>query len=455
MIPGNHDDEKEQKKTKTVRFQGDGIVSKPVTSLDQRKDMAIFTGYCVLKNIMDAILNCANCSDSRLTNPVRPQRRHKVLRQESSRSRTDSSGTIKDFNLGDESVDSQKSAPSQTLEDVQKMYTEMITDKLEQTRSYLSKLQPLTLRVEMLENIFSLLFLTHEDIQETLTLSEYNSDEGDENKSTRNGSTGVTTPLILSPLKGSMELKEPLLLLNDSSVNEVTMEYDVPFEESADAVKGSVNSGVRKKLDISKVEEALENIKANISSKRSLHKESLAGDGRHSSVSENISSMSTGSSINLDTIGFIVNDYLVRDILALLKDCILDVSAAKFQIYGNKADARERYRSSKEKSSAKTSDIDLNMEEALCRLVKSSISTDTLQKRITKLEQYTSEAHWRYQLVSNENIPKYPGQVLKEIVMTTGDSSDEEVEIKGIGQSTKKRRRSGKMLTILICFYSN
>ncbi|KAL4238418.1 hypothetical protein ACF0H5_003126 [Mactra antiquata] len=437
-LQGQSDLDKEQKKTKTVRFVGD--VSKPVTSLDQRKDMAIFMGYCILKQIMDAILFCANCSDSRLTNPVRPQRRHKVMRLESSRSRSDSCITLDELAGVNMVTEEDNASSSKTQVDIQKLYNEDVTNKLEQAKSYLSKLQPLTLRVEILENIFSLLFLTHEDIQETITLSEYNSDEGDDNKGTHSNSTDLVTP-ILSPLKGSLELRENVTLVNDSSVTEINMEYDVPFEELS-AVKKNGESFGKGKLDMNKVEKALENIKSSIQAKRNLRKEAASGDGRNSSVSENISSMSTCSSINLDTIGFIVNDYVVRDIIAMLKLCIVNVSAARFQLYGNKSDARERHRSAKESVSVDSPDIDLNTEEALCRLVKSSITTDSLQKHITQLERYTSEAHWRYQLVSNENIPKSAGQVLKEVVMTAGDSSDEEVEIKGVGPQGRRRRRS-------------
>ena len=80
--------------------------------------------------------------------------------------------------------------------------------------------------------------------------------------------------------------------------------------------------------------------------------------------------------------------------------------------------------------------------------MKSSVIKETLQKRISQLQKYTSEAQWRYQLVVNDLIPKQIGEVLKEQVVKTGDSSDEEVEIRGLtGQkSARKRKKSGKHL---------
>lgn len=454
-LTGQKDEtETDKKKTKTVRFQeeGDSKTRVLAASLDQQKDMAIFTGYCVLKNVMDTILFCAKCSDKRLTHPIRSKNRHKISTRTGSDSSLDSTtlsrgnslSNICDNLVGDDTLTNETNQDDKEDVDIQSLYKEMVTDKLSQTKLYLSKLQPLTLRVEILENLFSLLFLTHEDVQETLLQSEYNSEEADERSLSKSGSASLITPL-LSPMKSSSEMKVPDVLVERSSPNEVNLDYDVPFEE-----ENSKDTSAQKEVDMHKVEKALESMKSNIAEKRKKLREDTHHEGRHSSVSENVSSISTVSSINLDTVGFIANDYIVRDILAMLKDCILDVSAAKYQIYGNKADARERYRSSREVTSSKISEIDVNTEEALCRLVRSSVSMDTLQKRIAQLERYTSEAHWRYQLVSNEHIPRLAGEILQEVVMTTGDSSDEEVEIRGHGpgQSSRKRKRSGKNETI-------
>lgn len=446
---------------KTVRFleelESQSII--PTTSLDQRKDMAIFTGYCVLKNMMDVILYCAECSDRRLTHPVRSRSRRQISSrvgsdsslESSSQSRTSSLTYSCDTKVVGDTVPTNDIHDEKLGVNIQSLYQEKVTDVLSQTKLFLSKLQPLTLRVEMLENIFSLLFLTHEDVQETLLLSEYNSDEGDD----KSLSTEIVTP-TLSPLKHSSGLKTPDTVPESSSMIAIDLDYDIPFEDT-DGNRGNCDAAVQKNdVDMRKVEEALESMKSRIIDKRKRLKEDTQFECRHSSISENISSMSTNSSLNLDTIGFIVNDYLARDILAMLKDCILDVSAAKYQIYGSKADARERYRSSREVTPSNSTVIDVDTEEALCRLVRSSVTVDTLQKKIAQLERYTSEAHWRYQLVSDERIPRSPGEVLQEVVMTTGDSSDEEIEIRGLGprQSSRKCRRSGEQefLPLLNCW---
>ena len=445
-------DATEKKKLKSVRFQEEVTQTvTPVTSLDQKKDIAIFTGYCILKNVMDAILFCLECPDKRLTQPVLQTGRRIISSRTMSGSGSDldisrSASMVSHGESTDtlKQEDSQKDKPDKTP---QTMYDQHVTTILQQTQTYLAKLQPLTLRVELLENIFSLLFLTHEDIQEAMLISEYDSDVGDDSKSVRSMSTGGVTPgsarLTLSEEVKQSEVSRQLEMttLTPLVTNDASMDYDIPFQE-----KSSVADD-KKGIDMNKVGEALEHMKSNIRKKRRIFSDDGHIDGRHSSISENISSMSTSSSVNLDSHGFVVNIYLVRDILAMLKTCVIDVSAARYHIHGNKADVRERYRAPRDTSIKGSRDIDPGIEEPLCHLVRSSITVDILQKRIAQLERFTSEAHWRYQLVADEHIPKSPGQVLQEVLVSTGGSSDDEVEIMGLGTSGhhKKRKRTGRI----------
>lgn len=448
-VPGQNG-EQEKKKVKSVRFQEETNQSTtPATSLDQKKDMAIYMGYCILKNIMDAILFCLQCPDKRLSQPVMPRSRRIISNRtmsgsgseiDLSRSRSSSMASMSEEAFKSESQSQSEKDVISTEVCPQTLYQENVSQKLKQTKIYLGRLQPLTLRVEILENIFSLLFLTHEDIQETMLNSDYESDVGDDNKSTRSLSTGAVTPASSLKFSLSDEFKTPTVVTSvpEPVTTETSMAYDVPFEEKS-SVADNKNT-----IDMEKVGEALEIMKSSIKKKQKKLSDEAHVDGARSSISENISSMSTSSSVNLDSHGFVTNSYLVRDILAMLKDCIIDVSTAKYHIHGNKSDVRERYRTPKE-ALTKTLEIDPTVEESLCHLVKSSVTMETLQKKITQLERYTSEAHWRYQLVANENIPRSPGEVLPDVVVSLGGSSDEEVEIVGVSVSAahRKRRRSG------------
>ncbi|XP_052767439.1 zinc finger FYVE domain-containing protein 26-like isoform X2 [Mya arenaria] len=437
-------DETEKKKVKSVRFEG-SVAEPGKPSLEQMKDMAIYTGYCVLKGVMDTILFCADCADKRLTQPIQVHNRHKVTKQylSESSSETDHSRTYSETSLSEDpdSFVQDKFKETSTNINVQNLYKNHVTAKFNQVKQYLARLQPLTLRVELLENIFSLLFLTHEDLQEMYQTSEYNSDEGDDNKSVRSASTGVVTPAVLSPLKHSSSTgKLPQVLVDNLPLKDLSAAYDVPYLDLSTSaeIKSSVDAK-RPSIDMDKVGKALETLKTDIVRNRSRNSGDL--DGRQSSISENISSISTSSSVNFDTVGYIANEYLVRDILALLKGCILDVSAAKYHIHGSKGDTRDRYKSANEAAAKMVPEVDPDIEDALCHLVKSSVTVETLQKRITQLERFTSEAHWRYQLVSDEHIPRMPGEILPEVVMATGGSSDEEVEIRGYGGGSKSRKK--------------
>ena len=390
-------------------------------------------------------------SNERITSPVRSGRRRKINRPNSySSAETDASGLSR-YGSSEKLDDSINKTENGSLADegdmdVQSLYRKNVTEKLTCAKFYLAKMQPLTFRVEIMENVFSLLFLTHEDVQEAMLVSEYNSDEVDDKSYRSSTGTGVDSP---SPVgQGSLVFDLPKVAFQSVTDEPTSMDYDVPFED-VQRHKKSASIGV----DISAVEQKLEKVKENISKSREklfgdkLHVE-VKNERRHSSLSENISSVSNCSNFSFDDFGFIVNEYLVRDILALLKDSLVDLTAAKFKLYGSRQDSRERLKPVHEVKDYQSLDVDLEVEETLSYIMKSSVTKETLQKRISQLQKYTSEAQWRYQLVVNDLIPKQVGEVLKEQVLKTGDSSDEEVEIRGLtGQkSARKRKKSGKHL---------
>lgn len=442
-VPLQGDKDEERKKTKSVHFADDELSPSPslssITSLDQRKDIAIYMGFCVLKSIMDAIMFCTENRDERLTRPVQCYSRRQINRLNScSSNETDASGLSR--HASHERLDSSINDADEDLAaevdvvDVQDLYRKNVTEKLNCAKTYLALIQPLTFRIEIMENLFSLLFLTHEDIKETV-VSEYNSDEVDDKSFRSSTGTGIDSP---SPKRlDSMVFELPKVAVETVSSEYSSTAYDIPFE---DVQKQRKTSG----LNIEQVEQKLENIKENISKSRDklfgknlqVHRE-----GHRSSFSGNISSVSNASNLSIDHFGFVVNEYLVRDILALLKDSLLDVTAAKFQLYGNRHDSKERLPTGHEVRDSRSVDLDQEVEESLSYILKSSVSKESLQKRISQLQKYTSEAQWRYQLIVNDLIPKQVGDVLKDTVVKTGDSSDEEVEIRGLSRQTSARKR--------------
>jgi hypothetical protein len=97
----------------------------------------IIAFYVFIKGTLDAIYFCVDYSDSNLMNPVHKKdyRSHSLL----------SSSDSGNENCHVKSFDSKKS-------NFQEIYTKNVTEKLLSTREYLSKLQPLTYRVEILQD---------------------------------------------------------------------------------------------------------------------------------------------------------------------------------------------------------------------------------------------------------------------------------------------------------------
>ena len=93
----------------------------------------------------------------------------------------------------------------------------------------------------------------------------------------------------------------------------------------------------------------------------------------------------------------------MRDILATLKESLLDLSAAKFSLQGQLTGETNKQ--------TEQAVISKEEEELLAQHVFSSVDQGALQSRISRLTQYISEATWRYQLVSHDWLPQEIGKV--------------------------------------------
>lgn len=162
-------------------------VSHSVLKPEQERDIAIFRSFCAMRLVMDAIWNSVQLannthpslaaagatSDSKLgTSSKAPGVREQRLLPKAARK----------LDLGDD-----KPAPSQQEADSSKpssgkstgtkkesegeplrsrLYRNLVFDKLHEAKLYLSSVHPLNYRLEILENIFSLLFLTSDEIRQ-------------------------------------------------------------------------------------------------------------------------------------------------------------------------------------------------------------------------------------------------------------------------------------------------
>ncbi len=160
---------------------------------EQERDIAIFKSFCTLKLIFDAIW-----SSIKIRNGIVPEAVVPSTRESSEKDATDitnradvNTGTQAGGTDGKPSRRTQKGATkaarklelgsegmNSSLQDenfsdvfendvdaqISRLYRNHVTDRLQESRIYLANIFPLNFRLEVLENVFSLLFLTSEDV---------------------------------------------------------------------------------------------------------------------------------------------------------------------------------------------------------------------------------------------------------------------------------------------------
>jgi zinc finger FYVE domain-containing protein 26 len=406
------------KASKSVRFAKDK--ENDEVHIERRRDLSIYTGYCAIKNVMYAVYFCAECIHEKLVHPVQE------------------SNSLSPLEHMISSMSSNESGMSDSGYNFQEDYSKNVTQKLQNAKRYLSKLQPLAFRMEILENIFSLLFLSHEEIQETSAIFDPDSETEDEEE--RGRSETVVSPQNLSVLsEGSTSSLS-------QTVDDRAQSEDMPEDVSGSFTGGYDEPFVENVLEVKsqKMDRSASHDKSRSTYLERLNslKEKL---NQQKGGSENGSTISSGSTSSCRKFGFLCNEYLVRDILLLLKECLVDLSSARFQMMG-----KEKETSGK----PVTTVIDTSLEEPLSRLVQSSVEKDSLQKHLSQLQQFVSEALWRFQLVCHEMIPPTPGEVLAKPLPFSLEENDEEMAFSlqknGLHKRARRISSSSKGTQILV-----
>ncbi|KAH9515330.1 hypothetical protein Btru_014177, partial [Bulinus truncatus] len=402
---------KEQRK-KTVTFQDESKETESI-NIEQQKDLAIFRSYCAIKNVMDSLLFCFTNYEQKLMNPVHIKCTVKTK-------------SLDQHFLGDHQISSSEGEDSSSpytplLKNASEIdggadtfissYSSSVTKKLKEARDHLARIQPLTLRLEVLENIFSLIFVSHEDLQDTIDLETDDDNDDIKNSSLDNlGSLDLNISVIseeesapkASPGKNSKGA-EGMLKLSPAQMGSSCHDYDAPFmdpysqplyESVPESSYFTLSSEQQKKAD-EYCKQRLENTL--LSRKKRKRRRS------NSESSPNI------------LVGFLANEYLVRDILHLLKMAISDLNAAKFSLNSKSSSAV----ASKDFKTSKQKLVDAVLESALQANLQTSIQPEQLVQRTIKLTQAIHEAWWRFQLVAHDAIPREAGQILPERVIIT------------------------------------
>ncbi|XP_076098495.1 uncharacterized protein LOC143068375 isoform X2 [Mytilus galloprovincialis] len=422
----------EDKEEKTTDKETDQSLD---INIERWRDISIFSGYCAVKNVMDAVYFCIDYSDGKMTNPIQRKdyRSHSIL------SNSDAS-----------SVQS-KTSSEFIKSNFQNIYTKNVFEKLKSACEYLSKLQPLTYRVEIIEDIYSLLFVNHECIQESAFYEEFDSDEDfkedDYRRNNAEENSRISTfseDSLTSPEPASPRNEKKVFdLTNDELKSSLAGSYDEPFMErhpkKVDKIK-KITSNYNGFTDSDNLQKLGKN-KTEISKRsKGMYNNRITEPTLENRACENDSTFSTDSSLGLISVGFLNNEYLVRDILDMLKDALLDLEGALFHVRGSYS---EKSSSSKKSSKKQTCNkIIVSIEEPLTNIVQCSVTKESLQTRISSLRHYIHEANWKYQLVCHEKIPREPGEVLLEPIVVSMGIHEEEICTDLIGQKERKRRLS-------------
>ena len=432
-------------------------------NVELERDIAIYRSYCATKHFMDAFHFCADTVNWEIYNTAQAKQaaltrdraqslltplpshqssaetnrslsgffsRSVSMNSSASSTQHEAEDRVRGWSVHRESsidIHRELDTVKEELESFQAVYTDKVVCALQAAREHLSKLHPLTLRVETLENLFSLLFLTNENIQEEDTGVSDSGEEGAVSESrassrenlefdpaapdgevprgdfpsSRSSLTDDNTPLWSTRRRHSTEGSVPA-----ASVN-VVIQPDSPLHDGDMVLKQDP--------------QGMKTTSVGIFSFSTMELKDTSSDIAKKN-SGNLSTNSAGSTGSVYKVGFIANEYIVRDVLATFKDCLLDLNAAKFRLMG-----QQRFDLNTKQTNDDSLNADQELEDILSQHVLTSVERAHLQQRIGRLSQYVSEATWRFQLVSHDWLPSETGKIMLEKPSVVGEGfSDEE-----------------------------
>nr|CAD7198164.1 unnamed protein product [Timema douglasi] len=394
-------------------------------------DVVTFDGFCILILGFNIILSASeieNLSKKILRSREWPQKCNELINLMNpiiSARFTHIDPAVNEQSTQDMSREDKGFSPTQ------KMYSEQVTKKLQTMKEMICKLFPLTYRIEVLENLFSLLFLRHEHFH-----SDSSSDSGGENEeadtvrkslevspqdsnSTQPKTSNQDSLLTMDHLKNFEDLNV-FFPLNEIPIIKSQVPCSVPISDLNIMASSTCQKVADTKSDTRLASQPSASEMSNPSSENmsSLSSSFLSSMNPSTElrggVQEEIptrnslrdqpntlidskrrprrvrrtrvrnSSGVSDSSVSSSNDGFVCNKYVVRDWLHCLKECLVNSSVAFY-------------------NSRTQQDYADKMTH-----VPSSVSLDTLQHRMNRLSQYTSEASWRLQLLTD---PRFIGEV--------------------------------------------
>ena len=295
------------------------------------------------------------------------------------------------------------------LDMLQSIYERNVIRKLQMAAEYVRRIYPLSFRVEVLENLFSLLFVSHQDVDDSSEPSD-SGEQGSED-GTQETIARIPTPTTpISPSTGSIgaefkcypsEAKRRSLFaeihpkcLQSKTTSDVAGGFEQPQQRASQIRTSSVTQDKQRERESSSTSEVK--------------------PGKTGSCSVNSGTSSSGSK----HIGFLAHEYIVRDLLVTLRDALVDLSACRYSILGQDS----VHESDQSDGDAR------RLQYMLEGSVATSVESTQLTQRISRLTQYVSESLWRFQLVSPVWMTQQFGKIDDEWRWTGEDGSSDEDE---------------------------
>lgn len=373
---------------KSVRFADDKDVDQ--LPLEQERDVVIYSSFLISKYFLEAIL----------------------------------AGVFHGPKLSSEETDDSKQTEAES--------GQFLDECLTKVELGMAALYPLSYRVEILENLFSLLFLRYEDLSDGRDL---HADSGEEEGLIEDDLTNLSiTSLesLSSPVKvaGASDMFDlqsrhgaisRRLNFTDgasqSKSDKMVTELDLSTKEASLGL-GPISSSVQHKTKVKDNRKSETQDQGNQSSEAFLLE---ASTGRHISSE----SLSQQSHLSTSQIGFLVSETVMKKLLMTLKNCLTGISKEKMALYGISA-----------------YDTVPHEKDRLLRYLNTSVALPNLAQRIASLTQYINEAWWRFQLVSESSVSVRSGSRRENW------SSDEDLEklgdilqLESASQKKKEKKR--------------
>lgn len=168
-------DTETDEKPKWVRFVDE--VNEKI-SLLQQNCLAIYDGFYCMSEMLNSILFCCesfNYKLAQIANDINAS--NLATSEEMKRFKRSSTSTYLSFKTIQQGQDNKSNKSLVSMYDVENEYKKNVIDKFEVVRGIVSKMTPMNYRLELLENIYSLIYLSLNDFKDTEDESDDDQDE--------------------------------------------------------------------------------------------------------------------------------------------------------------------------------------------------------------------------------------------------------------------------------------